>query len=208
MKDIELPSLPTDMMLQSDGEWVRTEKNTLTATEAKAYARAAVEADRAQRVPDDFLSHRSAWRAALVIAQGFAANEDDSDYWSHEIKAFDRAYSRLLASTQAPAQQEPSQIKAEHKTVTPSGTVVTRLELTDKAKESLRANVTHIPGIAKHQAPPQQERKPLTDEQIYGLYKRAGLEIYHIRDSVVLRTYDRCINDFARAIEQAHGIKE
>lgn len=51
-----------------------------------------------------------------------------------------------------------------------------------------------------------EAQQPLTDEQIYGLYKRAGLEIYHIRDSVVQRTYDKCINDFARAIEQAHRI--
>lgn len=52
----------------------------------------------------------------------------------------------------------------------------------------------------------QPARKPLTDEQIYGLYRRAWLETYHPRDDVVQRTYDRCINYFARAIEKAHGI--
>lgn len=72
---------------------------------------------------------------------------------------------------------------------------------------------TSWPGCAKTdyrhmlRAAPQPPRaQPLTDEQIYGLYRRAGLNAYHLRDDLRMRTYDKCINNFARAIEQAHGI--
>ena len=50
------------------------------------------------------------------------------------------------------------------------------------------------------------QRKPLTDEQICGAFRKAGLEAYHQRDAVVEMKYDRRINAFARAIERAHGI--
>jgi hypothetical protein len=52
----------------------------------------------------------------------------------------------------------------------------------------------------------EPERKPLTDEQICGAFRKAGLEAYHQRDAVVEMKYDRRINAFARAIERAHGI--
>lgn len=69
-------------------------------------------------------------------------------------------------------------------------------------EEAYRAAFTALSAAPAAPAAPQ----PLTDEQIYGLYRRAGLEAYHLRDVLVQRTYDKCINDFARAIEQAHGI--
>lgn len=55
-------------------------------------------------------------------------------------------------------------------------------------------------------AAPQPAQQPLTDEQIYDLYRRAGLDAYHLRDDVVQHAYDNCINDFVRAIERTHGI--
>lgn len=207
MKDIELPSLPTDMMLQSDGEWVRTEKNTLTATEAKAYARAAVEADRAQRVPDDFLSHKSAWRAAIVIAQGFSANEDDSAYWSHEIKAFDMAYARLLASTPAqPAQQDACDCQNPVFCSRPCALTVTPPARQERQiAEALRRHGLALvkkasgydvielgPATAQHQEPPQQERKRLTGEQA-----SAMAAYFNVPADYVHTVYNR-----------VHGIKE
>ena len=55
-------------------------------------------------------------------------------------------------------------------------------------------------------APPQ--RKPLSCVAIYELFVRSGLGSYHQKDFAVQTEYDRCIERFARAIEQAHGIKE
>lgn len=52
--------------------------------------------------------------------------------------------------------------------------------------------------------PPQ--RKPLTGVDIYALFQKVGLEAYHQRDSVLQYDYDKRIEEFARAIERAHGI--
>jgi hypothetical protein len=41
----------------------------------------------------------------------------------------------------------------------------------------------------------------LTDEERYGLYRKAGLESYHLLSSEVQYKYDRCIESYARAIE-------
>jgi hypothetical protein len=41
----------------------------------------------------------------------------------------------------------------------------------------------------------------LTDEERYGLYRKAGLESYHLPSSEVQYKYDRCIESYARAIE-------
>lgn len=65
-------------------------------------------------------------------------------------------------------------------------------ELVDAIEQALIAKLSAAPAA-----------QPMTDEQIYGLYRRAGLDVYHIRDDLRMRTYDRCINDFARAIESA-----
>jgi len=133
---IKLPPFPEGMCLREDIE---------------DYARAAVEADRAQRVPDGWALVPIDPDDAL-LRPFYACPPDELGLAWRAMQMVAARKSRLLASTPAPAQQ------------------------------------------------------PLTDEQIYGLYRRAGLEVYHQRDAVVQRTYDRCINDFARAIEQAHGI--
>lgn len=176
MKDIELPPLPepTALGMDFDKGWDGVRAYGYTEEDMASYARAAVEAERAQRLPDGWKLVPVEPTPKMLVA-----------LWEHRERMRGRGenaiaregYSALLASTPAPAQRGPSQIKAEHKTVTPSGTVVTRLELTDKAKESLRANVTHIPGIAKHQEPPQQERKPMTNAptEVEKLMDAAGL---------------------------------
>ena len=59
-------------------------------------------------VPDDFLSHKLAWREAIAQC-GLAVSADDPDrsYWEHELRAFDRAYSELASITpQADSVQE------------------------------------------------------------------------------------------------------
>lgn len=50
------------------------------------------------------------------------------------------------------------------------------------------------------------QRKPLTRAGIYALLQKVGLEAYHQRDSIVQYDYDKRIEEFARAIEQWHGI--
>ena len=54
--------------------------------------------------------------------------------------------------------------------------------------------------------PPQ--RKPLKLDELWRVFTRSGLSQFHQRDSVVEYKYQKCIEEFARAIEAAHGIKE
>jgi hypothetical protein len=49
-------------------------------------------------------------------------------------------------------------------------------------------------------------RRPLTEEEMHGLCRRAGLEAYYPRDGVVQYEYERRLDAFARAIERAHKI--
>ncbi len=57
----------------------------------------------AAAVPDDFLSHKLAWREAIAQC-GLAVSADDPDrsYWEHELRAFDRAYSELASTSPQP----------------------------------------------------------------------------------------------------------
>jgi hypothetical protein len=58
-------------------------------------------------------------------------------------------------------------------------------------------------GTKLYTAPPRREWQRLTNEEMYGLYRRAGLEAYYPRDGVVQGDYDRRIDAYARAIEAA-----
>ncbi len=52
------------------------------------------------------------------------------------------------------------------------------------------------------------QRKPLTLDELWRVFTRSGLSQFHQRDSVVEYKYQKCIEEFARAIEAAHNIKE
>jgi hypothetical protein len=54
---------------------------------------------------------------------------------------------------------------------------------------------------AEYTHPPRQWQT-LSDEEIYGSFRKSGLEAYHQRDAVVQYDYDRRINAFARAVEE------
>lgn len=151
-------------------------------------ARAAVEADRAQRVPERVTADM--WRklaesqaellrvhasvesieALLASTPARPAQQEKAEVISKFTDAvFDLAKDLAGIPPTQPAQQpKPSPIKAEHTKVYPSGTRVTRLELTDEAKESLRADVPHIPGRPV-------ERKPMTDERETRVMKLMGV---------------------------------
>ncbi len=68
----------------------------------------------------NFASHRSNWRAALVIARDTAEvrppDIDDAGYWAHQIRAFDRV-AAVLAPDHA-SSEAPSEVPAP----APSGT--------------------------------------------------------------------------------------
>jgi hypothetical protein len=51
--------------------------------------------------------------------------------------------------------------------------------------------------------PPRREWRGLTDEELHGLYRRAGLEAYYPRDGAVQYEYERRFDAYARAIEAA-----
>lgn len=57
-------------------------------------------------IPEDFETHRSAWREALEIAREQAAvsapDVDDKAYWTHELAAFDRAFESIGAERKLP----------------------------------------------------------------------------------------------------------
>ena len=56
-------------------------------------------------------------------------------------------------------------------------------------------------GTKLYTAPPRRDWQRLTNEEMYGLYRRAGLEAYYPRDGVVQGDSDRRIDAYARAIE-------
>ena len=66
-------------------------------------------------------------------------------------------------------------------------------------------NRAGLTGTPFYTSPPQ--RKPLTLDELWRVFTRSGLSQFHQRDSVVEYKYQKCIEEFARAIEAAHGIK-
>lgn len=50
-------------------------------------------------IPNNFRTHRSAWRSALALARDSCApkteDTDDRAYWEHELAAYDRSFDRL-----------------------------------------------------------------------------------------------------------------
>lgn len=52
------------------------------------------------------------------------------------------------------------------------------------------------------------QRKPLSLDELWRVFTSSGLSQFHQRDGVVEYKYEKCIEEFARAIEAAHGIKE
>ena len=154
MKDIELPPLSKfDHPEPRTMQWSDLELYAI-----KSYARAAIEADRAQRVPHQvYLSGRT-----LIDA----ARRDWPSTATHRARVLDEANaleSALLASTPAPAQREPAtpmdahraayfmrRFLHEEKMLGPNEQAA--LHFTIAALEAMES-------AAQPQEPPQQERK-------------------------------------------------
>lgn len=108
-------------------------------------ARAAIEADRAQRVPDGL--------TLAVIGHKHFGNPIPQAWYA--------AAKELLASTPAPAQQEPNWWRKRADEIE---LAVARSGSTD-AMRCYTDMRTLLQEVARHQEPPQQERKPMTEEQ-------------------------------------------
>lgn len=182
MNDIELPPLPAPFMeLHRD---LGTTVYDAWVAQMQAFARAAVEADRAQRVPDVAEIRRVLACVKSSVDSGIPV----TDGW--------RILDALLASTPAPAQQD---IPLEFQKV-----------LSDNLWD------LYADGTAQHQEPPQQERKPMTDEQ-----DRALCEAYcNAASDEYFKARPQLDSDVNRRIfcaghrnawlewQTAHGIKE
>lgn len=226
MKDIELPPLSKfDHPEPRTMQWSDLELYAI-----KSYAIAAVESDRAQRVPDV-----EALKDHLVAISSAVANSDD-----RVAQALIRTTLALLASTPAPAQQEPSEAEmvcAEAYQVV--GCLLSDLGLfeTEAARKILdnlsEARMVHQDVLpwesaqhqeqpqqekcpscrtgsiyactcpfptARNQEPPQQERKPMTEQERHALF--AGL---------LSETADKPTEMFrliVERVERHHGIRK
>lgn len=164
-------------------------------------ARAAVEADRAQRVPDG-------WKQEAAEAIDWLLNNIRRDAPQLSGKAMGNAVrvrDALLASTPAPAQQEPGtpmdahraayfmrRFLHEEKMLGPNEQAA--LHFTIDALEAMES-------AAQHQEPPQQERGPMTREQVRGLMETVGYEAATPQEKA----------DFINGIRHAerhHGIRK
>jgi hypothetical protein len=65
-----------------------------------------------------------------------------------------------------------------------------------------RRNPNHKGWVEPLYTHPPRQWQTLSDEEIYGSFRKSGLEAYHQRDAVVQYDYDRRINAFARAVEE------
>lgn len=163
--------------------------------------RAAVEADRAQRVPDV-----EAHDELMALAERIEEARGRSICVMPE---FAKVLRTLLASTPAPAQQEPSEAEmvcAEAYQVV--GCLLSDLGMfeTEAARKILdnlsEARMVHqdvLPweSAAQHQEPPQQERKPMMDEQAVKCIEAAGF-----------KTWTSAHFRLVKEAERHHGIKE
>lgn len=162
-------------------------------------ARAAVEADRAQRVPDG-------WKLVPVDpVRSMVDAAERVDWADSDVRGnIYNMWNVMLASTPAPAQQEPSEAEmvcAEAYQVV--GCLLSDLglfeteaarKILDNLSEARRVHQDVLPweSAAQHQEPPQQERKRLTGEQA-----SAMAAYFNVPADYVHTVYNR-----------VHGIKE
>lgn len=105
MKDIELPPLPSSHQQGDQTTDFHGRLLKYTDRDMKAYARAAVEADRAQRVPDGYRE--------VLSNLLWAATERDAKNRIRQFDEFLDAARSMLASTPAQPAQQESSIPAE-----------------------------------------------------------------------------------------------
>ena len=213
MKDIELPPLPepTALGMDFDKGWDGVRAYGYTEEDMDSYARAAVEADRAQRVPDG-------WKLVPVepteeMLNCGPAPANDAEKFAADLAAGYRKniWAAMLASTPAPAQQEPMEAFLVIDLSRELGVAASELikELRDQGignysvnmalpKSAAAAMRAHFKSAAQHQEPSQQERKPMTPEQV-------AETVFEVNGNEPSALFWR---DLVRAVERHHGIKE
>ena len=157
-----------------------------------AFARAVVEADRAQRMPDIAEIRRVLACVKSSVDSGIPV----TDGW--------RILDALLASTPAPAQQEPAKPMDAHRAAYFMRRFLHEEKMLGPNEQAALhftiAALEAMESAAQPQEPPQQERKPMTDREADILteqhYYLGGRMPADYRISVV------------RATERHHGIKE
>lgn len=195
MKDIELQTDAFKRYIEECDELSIT-PDYANAFSAAWLARAAIEADRAQRVPDvEALTDKiaeclhgtyhcnrvwEAWHVGTMSQDDFEPVDE-----SETPREIAEEIVSMLASTPAPAQQEPSEAEmvcAEAYQVV--GCLLSDLglfeteaarKILDNLSEARRVHQDVLPWeSAQHQEQPQQERKPMTDVEIEGMYWEAN----------------------------------
>lgn len=218
MKDIELPPRPAAVGIKLrlfrwallSGDRQSADHHLIDLKKAiDDHAYRAVEADRAQRVPDGYDQGSAECMASV---QEILDGKDRGDGVANE--PWESIRRRLIALVApAPAQQEPSEAEmvcAEAYQVV--GCLLSDLGLfeTEQARKILdnlsaarRVHQDVLPweSAAQHQEQPQQERGPMTREQVRGLMETVGYEAATPQEKA----------DFINGIRHAerhHGIRK
>lgn len=93
-------------------------------------------------IPDDFFSHRQAWRNAIVNHHTTANDDDEVSYWLHELRAFDAAYAKLnetgIAQAEGDVNQKPTADKIMHYHYCVMAGDMTREEMHSRLTELLK----------------------------------------------------------------------
>lgn len=209
MKDIELPPLPDADVTNSTNLFGY--RYSYSAIAMQAYARAAVEADRAQRVPDGWANLLYAAREVLSWTQAADRTPVRDEFECgrmtgvrvHALADLHEAVQALASTPAQPAQQEPSdatiaQIDREIEAMLTQVESGSFPEFPARTLELAREVAKLI--VAQHQEPPHQERKPMTPEQVGIVCDSAG----YLENGMAKTDF---INGIRHA-ERHHGIKE
>ena len=122
--------------------------------------------------------------------QMLEALEGGGDSW----RLIGPAIDDLRAALEQPEQESVAMCRTWHKG---SDQHAELLDWTD-ALEALPDGEHHL-----YTHPPRREWRPLSDEEMHRLYRRAGLEAYYPRDFMVQYDYEKRLDAYARAIEAA-----
>lgn len=176
--------------------------------------RAAIEADRAQRVPDvDAMADKiaeclhgtyhcnrvwEAWHVGTMSQDDFEPVDE-----SETPREIAEEIVALLASTPAPAQQEPNAVA--YLDIGAGGYMDLGTDMSDEALSLLPkgrhmlviAGTYGVDGYtaAQHQEQPQQERRPMTEQEF---------EVLHCKEKGYVTTG---LMDIVAMVERHHGIK-
>lgn len=160
--------------------------------------RAAIEADRAQRVPDG-------WKLVPVDpVRSMVDAAERVDWADSDVRGnIYNMWNVMLASTPAPAQQEPAEPMDAHRAAYFMRRFLHEEKMLGPNEQAALhftiAALEAMESAAQHQEPPQQERKPMTDEVVREGFAACGVGGINARLGFV---------EGVKFAERHHGIKE